>query len=189
MKQEQPRNVARKIITGCASLVMLACIAQPAWAGKGGSGKEPSANANVIANAECVISDGTEVPGGNVAKNLTVTAFLEQKEKIGAAPEVGVVRFILEQHIRNRRGMRQKWKPVQEFGLPVNDTFPFSDPPVAGETVEVGKHTFSDICTYLHADANAIRGVVEVKVTNSNAKRKVGQTHTGRCISLPNPCP
>ena len=112
-----------------------------------------------------------------------VTAILEQKEKIGPAPAVGDVTYILQQHIRGQSG----WAQIDEATDTVNDTFSFPTP-AGGETVEVDDHDFLNICGLLNANANAIRTVVGVEVTNSNEQRNTGQIHTGRCISLPNPC-
>ena len=147
----------------------LALLAGPAEA----RGPKPD-SANVIANAECLAENG----------NVMVTAFLEQKPKIGPAPEVGQVTYILEQHIRGKSG---GWSEIDR-----DDTtnlggaaFPFPTP-AEGETREVNDHDFLDICP-LGPNVNAIRAVVEVEVTNSNEKRNAGQIHTGRC-SVPNPC-
>ena len=161
------------IVSASAIALSLTLLVAPALA----AGPKPD-SANVIANADCVGSDGIS------DKDVMITAILEQKEKIGPAPEVGDVTFILEQHIRNR----PQWNTIDSLTVPIDAIFPFPTP-AAGETVEVADHTFLDICTLLDADANAIRGVVKVEVTNSNPNRNDGQIHTGRCISIPNPCP
>lgn len=131
--------------------------------------------ANVIANAECVIDNG----------NVLVTASLEQKPKAGPGTyEVGNVKFILEQHLR-----ANKFETIADSRdvVPVNSSFDEVD---EGESVDVASLLYEDICSALDVDpeANALRAVVEVEVTNSNPKRKAGQIHTGRCISFPNPC-
>lgn len=130
--------------------------------------------ANVIANAECTV-DGDDV---------LVEAFLEQKEKLGPGPYVRVVTFILEQHIRNV----PKFQEV--FGSHYDELVEHMFPEMAaGESVSVATHDYEDICTIIDPDANAIRAVVEVEVSNSNPNRgKDGVIHTGRCISFPNPC-
>jgi hypothetical protein len=132
--------------------------------------------ANVIANAECTV-DGDDV---------LVEAFLEQKEKLGPGPQVGVVTFTLEQHIRNVPQFQMVFG--SDIDEPVSHTF--AEMP-AGESVSVATHDYEDICTTFLIDpnANAIRAVVEVEVLNSNPNRgKEGVIHTGRCISFPNPC-
>jgi len=155
-----------------ALAIYLALLAAPAAAG----GPKPD-SANVDANANCLVTDGT------VDKDVMVTAILEQKAKIGPAPDVGDVRYILQQHIRGQSG----WVQIDEATDYVGASFPFPTP-AGGETVEVDTHDFLNICSLLDASANAIRAVVEVEVTNSNDQRNTRQIHTGRCISLPNPC-
>jgi len=132
--------------------------------------------ANVIANAECTV-DGDDV---------MVEAFLEQKEKLGPGPEVGLVTFVLEQHIPGA----PKFQEVFGSNADVHVDNAFPEMP-AGESVSVAPYDYADICTAFTIDpnANAIRAVVAVEVLNSNPNRgNDGLVHTGRCISFPNPC-
>ncbi|HSF95088.1 MAG TPA: hypothetical protein VLA52_08670 [Thermohalobaculum sp.] len=159
-------------IHASALAISLALLAAPAAAG----GPKPD-SANVVANANCLITDGY------IDKDVMVTAILEQKEKIGPAPDVGDVRYILQQHIRGQSG----WLDIVDHTNDVDASFQFPTP-AGGETVEVDTHDFLDFCGLVDPSANSIRAVVEIEVTNSNDQRNTGQTHTGRCISLPNPC-
>ena len=122
--------------------------------------------------------------------DVLVTAILEQSAIIGPAPKVGMVTVILEQHVRNRPKFHPIGMSFREQDL-ANAEFSF-EMPAEGETVEVTTFDYMDICTtlagYIDPDANAIRAVVGVQVTNSSDQRKAGQIHTGRCISFPNPC-
>jgi hypothetical protein len=144
--------------------------------------------ANVIAKAECVVNETDGVV------DVTVLAILEQKEKIGPAPEVGLATVVLEEHIRRQPKFQEVEGSLQEHDFTQTDQsagtpFPFLTP-AEGETVEVHIFEYENICASfgIDPDANAIRAVVEIEVLNSNDKRKAGQIHTGRCISFANPC-
>lgn len=158
-------------IRTCTGTLALALIALPAWAQQGPF-------ANVTANAECTVvtDDSTD---------LLVSALLEQKTKPGPGIyEVGRVSFFLEQKISgNPKFMRVDGSFVEE---PISDSFPEV---AAGDDVEVATHLYQDVCSLsIDPAANAIRAVVEVEVLNANPNRPAGLIHTGRCVSVPNPC-
>ncbi|MDH3512162.1 MAG: hypothetical protein OER85_15025 [Gammaproteobacteria bacterium] len=150
--------------------------------------------ANVKATAECTPAEPTDA--------LTVLVGLVQTKDGSIDPAVGNVTVYLEEHVRGV----PKFSEVTDSAIMVDKmatVFQFLTGD-QGDTVDVHAFDYSNICTgdilpdpddlnppdfTINSDANAIRAVVEVEVTNSNTNRRnqLG-VHTARCISFPNPC-
>ena len=152
----------------CILGVSLLLGGQIAWAGN-------PLYANVIANALCTV-DGTDV---------MVDAGLTQKDAPSSGPVIDQVTFALEEHFPNQRD----WKPIAGSLVTVDfvpnvvfDLLP------AGDRYDVATHDYTDLCSLVDPNANAVRPVVEITVVNANPKRPGGLVFTGRCISFPNPC-